>query len=180
MPDSAAVLPFTPPVEAIDDPDLSIADCLAFYRKLAAGVTVVTAGSMDGPAGATASSVTSVSLRPPLLLACLAADSRTMTAIRARGTFAVHLLAENQRHISAAFAARTGRPEQRFANIGFRQVLGVPVLTDAPAWAVCLLADVRRYGDHDVAVGRLVAAHSRPARPLLWHDRGYRRISNVG
>jgi flavin reductase (DIM6/NTAB) family NADH-FMN oxidoreductase RutF len=180
MPDSAVARALIPPVEAIDDPDLSVADCLAFYRRLAAGVTVVTAGSVDGPVGATASSVTSVSLRPPLLLACLSVESRTMTAIRARGTFAVHLLAENQRHISTAFAARDGYPGQRFAGYRFRQVLGVPVLIDAPAWAVCLLADLRRYGDHDVAVGRLVAAHSGPGRPLLWHDRGYWRISHAG
>lgn len=174
MPETAALLPYTPPLEAVDDPDLRTADCLAFYRKLAAGVTIVTAGTERGPVGATASSVTSVSLRPPLLMACLSAKSRTMAAIRARHAFAVHLLAEHQRDLSAAFASDA--PERRFADRRWRHVLGVPVLIEAPTWAVCLLTDARRYGDHDVAVGRLVAAHSGPGRPLVWHDRDYWRI----
>lgn len=154
--------------------ELSTSDCLAFYRKLAAGVTVVTAGGESGPVGATASSVTSVSLRPPLLLACLSTGSRTMAAIRSSRAFAVHLLTEDQRHLSVAFAAHT---EDRFASVEWRTVLDVPVLTAAPAWAVCRLVDLRHYGDHDVAVGHLTAAHSSPGRPLIWHDRGYWRIA---
>jgi flavin reductase (DIM6/NTAB) family NADH-FMN oxidoreductase RutF len=54
------------------------------------------------------------------------------------------------------------------------------VLAEAPTWAVCLLTDARRYGDHDLVVGRMVAAHSGPGRPLLWHDRDYWRIDDVG
>jgi flavin reductase (DIM6/NTAB) family NADH-FMN oxidoreductase RutF len=176
MSDTAVVLPFAPPVDVLDDPGLSARDCRAFYRGLASGVTVVTAGSEQGPVGSTASSVTSVSLHPPLLLACLATGSRTTAAIRTRRSFAVNLLAEDQRHVSDAFAAPVARPEHRFAGHRRREVLGVPVLTDTLAWAVCLLTDIRRYGDHDVVVGRLVAAHTRSARPLLWHDRGYHRI----
>jgi flavin reductase (DIM6/NTAB) family NADH-FMN oxidoreductase RutF len=177
MPETAALLPYTPPLEALDDPDLRTADCLAFYRKLTAGVTIVTAGTERGPVGATASSVTSVSLRPPLLLVCLSAKSRTMTAVRARHAFAVHLLAEHQRDLSTAFATPSDAAEHRFADRHWRHVLGVPVLAEAPTWAVCLLTDARRYGDHDVAVGRLVAAHNGPGRPLVWHDRDYWRIS---
>lgn len=169
MSDTAVVLPFPAPVEPLDDADLSTPDCLAFYRKLAAGVTVVTAGTDSGPVGATASAVTSVSLRPPLLLACLATGSRTMSAIRARQAFAVHLLSEHQRHLSSTFAGRG----DRFAGHRWRTVLGVPVLAGTAAWAVCLLAGIHRYGDHDLAVGRLVAAHTGHGRPLVWHDRTY-------
>lgn len=178
MSEAATLLPYIPPFEALDDPDLRTADCVAFYRRLAAGVTIITAGTERGPVGATASSVTSVSLRPPLLLACLSAKSRTMAAIRARHAFAVHLLAEHQRDISTAFASDA--PEHRFAGRRWRHVLGVPVLTEAPAWGVCLLTDARRYGDHDVAVGCLVAAHSGPGRPLVWHNRDYWRIGAPG
>lgn len=153
--------------------ELSTSDFLAFYRKLAAGVTVVTAAGESGPVGATASAVTSVSLHPPLLLACLSTGSRTMAAIRTSRAFAVHLLTEDQQHIADTFATHT---EDRFAHHDWRTVLDVPVLTTPPAWAVCLLTDIRRYGDHELAVGRLVAAQSGPGRPLLWHDRGYWRL----
>ncbi|HEX6358726.1 flavin reductase family protein [Actinophytocola sp.] len=168
MSEPTAILPFA------RRSDLSTSDCLAFYRKLAAGVTVVTAAGETGPDGATASAVTSVSLRPPLLLACLSTDSRTLAAIRARRVFAVHLLAEDQRHISTAFAEKR---ENRFADQEWEPVHGAPVLTATPAWAVCRVADTRHYGDHALVVGRLIAAHSGPGRPLLWHDRDYWRIS---
>jgi flavin reductase (DIM6/NTAB) family NADH-FMN oxidoreductase RutF len=168
MSEPAAVLPFARP------PDVSTSDCLAFYRKLAAGVTVVTAAGESGPVGATASAVTSVSLRPPLLLACLSTGSRTLAAIRARRVFAVHLLAEEQRHIATAFAEKT---ENRFADQEWRTFLDAPVLTATPAWAVCRVADTRRYGDHALVVGHLIAAHAGPGNPLVWHDSDYRRIS---
>ena len=42
--------------------------CLDFYRRLAAGVAVVTTMGREGPVGCTVSTVTSVSLDPPLIL----------------------------------------------------------------------------------------------------------------
>ena len=50
-------------------------DALASYPT---GVTVVTAMGADGPAGATANAVTSLSLEPPMMLACLDRGSRTL------------------------------------------------------------------------------------------------------
>ncbi|MDP9228098.1 MAG: flavin reductase, partial [Actinomycetota bacterium] len=51
-----------------------------FRRALGAyptGVTVVTAIGANGPSGATANAVTSLSLDPPMMLACLDRGSRT-------------------------------------------------------------------------------------------------------
>lgn len=162
-----------------EEPGPDAARCLGMYAKLAAGVTVVTAKGEDGPLGMTVSAVTSLSVRPPLLLACLRDGSRTLAAVRAFGAFAVHLLREEQRALAARFASPTTSAAERFAGTDTSQVLGVPVFSGALAWSVCLVEDLRRYGDHHVAVGRVAAVHVGGGRPLLWHDRQFRRVCGV-
>ncbi|MFD8453929.1 MULTISPECIES: flavin reductase family protein [Streptomyces] len=156
-----------------EEPGPGAARCLGLYAKLAAGVTVVTARGEDGPLGMTVSAVTSLSARPPLLLACLRDGSRTLAAVRSRRTFAVHLLREEQQDLAGRFASPTTTAAERFAGTDMRQVLGVPVLAGALAWSVCLTEDVRRYGDHHLVVGRVAAVHVGAGRPLLWHDRRF-------
>lgn len=150
--------------------------CRSLYRRFAASVTVVTSQGADGPAGLTASSVVPLSLRPPLLLACLAEGSRTLSAIETHRAFAVHLLRAGQRDRAAVFARSGGTPTAKFAGVTWMNVLGVPVLTGCLAWGVCFLEDTRTYGDHRTVVGRLVAAWPGTAGPLIWHDRDYRSL----
>lgn len=144
--------------------------CLQLYRKLAAGVTILSAQAGTGPVGLTASSVTSLSLKPPLLMANLAIGSYTLAAIEQRRSFGVHLLHEDQQQVAADFASPTG---PRFSGHEHRHVLGVPILSEALAWSVCFLTDSRRYGDHVLIVGEIVAVGTGEGRPLLWHDRQF-------
>ncbi|MEC3956871.1 flavin reductase family protein [Nocardia sp. CDC153] len=144
------------------------------FRKLTAGVSVVSALGAAGPVGLTVSAVTSVSLRPPLLLVCLAAQSTTLRAIERNRSFAVQLLTEDQRAVAEDFASPTGR---RFAGHDHRYIAGVPVLDRALAWSVCLLSDARRYGDHVVVIGEIVAAHTGSGRPLVWHGQRFGNLS---
>ncbi|MER7001061.1 flavin reductase family protein [Streptomyces sp. NPDC000410] len=162
-----------------DEPGPDTVRCLGLYARLAAGVTVVTA--LDGtgrPVGMTVSALTSLSARPPLLLACLRSGARTLAALRDQGAFAVNLLSERQRPTAETFANPSVPPASRFAGTDVRHVLGLPVFTDALAWSVCLVEDVRRYGDHHAVVGRVVAVDvNGDGQPLLWHDRAFRTLS---
>ena len=147
--------------------------CLNLYRRLASGVSVVTALGEDGMTGMTASSVTSVSLRPPLLLVSITHGSRTLAAIRARRAFAVHLLRSDQQELAGHFAGHPGatQPEHRM-------VLGAPVLPDALAWSVCLLEAEHEYGDHTLVIGAVAATQVGIGRPLVWHDRAYAELAS--
>lgn len=62
------------------------------FRHHAAGVAVITAATGDGPVALTASSVTSVSAEPPVLLFSVSAETRTGRALIAADTAVVHLL----------------------------------------------------------------------------------------
>jgi flavin reductase (DIM6/NTAB) family NADH-FMN oxidoreductase RutF len=150
--------------------------CLDLFRRLAAGVAIVTARGAQGPVGMTASSVTSVSLRPPLLLVALASGSRTLQAVRTGRAFAVHLLRADQRDLAERFASRD---PHRFAGLETREVIGMPVLADVLAWAVCRLPEIRRYGDHVVVVARVTATDVDGGRPLIWHDRGFAQLAEA-
>jgi flavin reductase (DIM6/NTAB) family NADH-FMN oxidoreductase RutF len=147
--------------------------CLNLYSRLASGVSVVTALGEDGMTGLTASSVTSVSLRPPLLLVSVTHGSRTLAAIRARRAFAVHLLRSDQQELAGHFAGQPGvtQPDHRV-------VLGAPVLPDALAWTVCLLEAEHEYGDHTLVIGAVAAAQVGIGRPLVWHDRAYAELAS--
>jgi len=161
------------PTELADDDDgVPAAEYLAFCRSLAAGVSVLTSRNAAGPVGLTATAVTSLSMRPPLLLACLAAQSRTLAAIRTQRAFAVHLLRAEQQDCARAFASRS-TAEEKFRQVRWSHVLGVPVLRDVLHWLVCFVEDERQYGDHSVVVGRVVAGRGATGAPLLWHHRTY-------
>jgi flavin reductase (DIM6/NTAB) family NADH-FMN oxidoreductase RutF len=144
----------------------------------ATGVSVVTARDGEGaPVGTTANAISSVSLDPPLLLACLARSSETLAAIREGGRFAVNVLAAEQRHHSDRFAAKgtaAGAHEVDFDD----HDLGVPVLPGALATIVCEVEAIYPAGDHEIVVG--VAQHldhGEPgAKPLLFYRGSYSQL----
>lgn len=139
----------------------------------ATGVTVITTHAADGaPLGTTVSAVSSLSLDPPLLLACLDRASLTLAALRARGAFAVNVLAHGQDALSARFARRGAAAswDEVAHRPGGRSG---PHLHGALAVLDCALEDVHPGGDHEIVVGRIdeVELGDALAAPLL-HFRG--------
>lgn len=149
------------------------------YRSLAAAVSVVTVGGPDGPIGMTASSVTAVSLSPPLLAVTLRPDSQTLAALRASGGFGINVLGEHQQALSARFAG--SRPGwARSAGVHWEHDAAVPLLADVVAVAVCTLDWDRVCGDRVLVVGRIEQTRVHDgARPLVWHGSAYHGLSSV-
>lgn len=146
-------------------------DCRPLYRSLAASVSVITARGPAGPLGMTASSVTAVSLDPPLMAVTLAPGSQTLTAVRLTGRFAVNVLGEEHQALSTRFAGQ--RPAwARFAGVPLL-VGDVPLLADAVAVAVCTVEWERGCGDRILVVGRVREAEVGDGPPLLWHRSAY-------
>lgn len=153
---------------------LSDASCREYYRKLAAGVAVVTACGASGWSGTTVSTVTSVSMNPPIVLCCISTGSRTLAAIGHSARFAVHLLADDQLDLAERFS-RAPRDSTRFAELGYevRLIRGIPVIAGALAVGWCDLHSLDEIGDHFVVYGRLSAVRVGRGAPLLWHERRY-------
>jgi len=150
------------------------ASCREYYRKLSAGVAVVTTCGPSGWSGTTVSTVTSVSMDPPIVLCCIARGSRTLVAIQHARCFAVHLLADDQQDLADRFS-QSPSDSTRFAELGYRVSLirGAPVISGALAVGWCDLHAIHEIGDHCVVYGHLTGVRVGQGRPLLWHDRAY-------
>ncbi|CAM5725958.1 Flavin reductase like domain-containing protein OS=Streptomyces glaucescens OX=1907 GN=SGLAU_31460 PE=4 SV=1 [Streptomyces glaucescens] len=147
--------------------------------NLPSGVTVLTTSETDGtaPAGMTASAVCSLSLDPPMILACAANHSRTLARIRTTGVLAVNVLRENQAHLARRFANPHLDQDTRFAATAHRREDGLPVLDDALAWLTCTVQAAHPGGDHTILTAEVRRLGLGGGHPLLWHNRTFRTLA---
>lgn len=131
----------------------------------ATGVTVVTTIDVDGkPRGFTANSFTSVSLEPPLILVCLAKTAASCSVFRTAKNYAVNILSEDQKAVSAAFSSPIA---ERFARVDWRgRSTGCPILEGVVAWLDCCMHEVVDAGDHYILIGRIVDYDYAASSPL--------------
>jgi flavin reductase (DIM6/NTAB) family NADH-FMN oxidoreductase RutF len=141
----------------------------------ATGVTVVTAIGPNGPSGATANAVTSLSLDPPMMLACLDRGSRTLTSVRAQGRFGVNALAAGQEAVARRFSGKEPEAE-KWESVEWSESDGLPRLAGGLMWVACELRDLIDGGDHLILTGNVLAAESGEGRPLLFHRGAYRDL----
>ena len=143
--------------------------------RFASGIAVVTVQWGEEMHAMTASSLTSVSLEPPLLLVCLTHGSRTLERVRQSGGFAVNVLGAGQEALSDYFAGRkVASPEYRLVPYH-----GGPRLVAAMVTLGCHLERLIEAGDHDIALGRVTAiAEGDEARePLVFFRSRYARLT---
>ncbi len=142
---------------------------------LPTGVTVVAAGGPDGPAGATANAVCSLSIEPMLMLACLDRGSRTLLAVQAANRFGISILHAGQEPIARAFATKAPVAD-KWQGVGWSEREGVPAIDDALAFVACDLRDVIAGGDHVIVTGEVTALKATEGDPLVFHGGDYRPL----
>lgn len=146
---------------------------LLFKRTLAqwaSGVTVVTTLREGSPHGMTASSFSSLSLEPPLVLVSVDQRARLHQLLPETGRYGVNILAKGQETLSTHFA---GRPGDHF-EIQWVEAEGLPFLDGALAHLACDVFDALPGGDHTIYIGRITHAQVWPDRePLLYHGGKY-------
>jgi flavin reductase (DIM6/NTAB) family NADH-FMN oxidoreductase RutF len=153
-------------------------DSDGFRRALATmptAVTVVTSQAADCPSGATANAVASLSLRPPLMLACLDRSSRTLRAIERSRRFGVNLLAAGQAELARAFSSKAPTPE-KWAGVEWSTRAGLPAIPGVVLWVACELRDLHDGGDHVIAIGGVLEVDAAGGDPLLFHAGSYRPL----
>ena len=142
--------------------------------RFASGVTVLTARDGEADHGMTASAICSLSLEPPMLLACVNRAVSTREAISRGGVFAVNVLHEGQGDLARHFAAPRA---DKFAGLDVhRGALGSPLLPDALAWIECRVTQDIEGGTHSVFLAEVVQAEGREGRPLAYFRGGFGRL----
>jgi len=143
--------------------------------SLPTGVTVVSASGAEGPAGATANAVSSLSIEPMLMLACLDRGSRTLLAVQAADRFGVSVLHAGQEGIARAFATKAPVAD-KWAGVAWSERDGIPAIDDALVWIACELRDVIAAGDHVIVTGAVTALETGAGEPLIFHGGEYRPL----
>jgi flavin reductase ActVB len=135
-------------------------------------VAVATMISLGGRRwGFTASSFSSLSVDPPLVLICLDKTASTHEAFTSTDRFMVNVLASGQEGVARRFATSA---IDRFAADDMQPCeLGLPGLPGASARIACTLHEVLDGGDHSILVGLVEASYVGEPAPLVYWDRGF-------
>jgi 3-hydroxy-9,10-secoandrosta-1,3,5(10)-triene-9,17-dione monooxygenase reductase component len=138
------------------------------------GVAIIGTECQGELFGATINSLTSVSLKPCMLLFCTNEGSTTGGAIRKRGLFSVNILGQHQSDLSARF---TGTLLHRFHDLPLTlSADGLPLLEGAAAQLCCRVTTVHKAGDHDIILGEVFSGHEAACSPLVFHKGAYGRF----
>lgn len=141
---------------------------------LASGVTVLTTAHRGERFGMTASSVTSLSTDPPMMLACINNAVPTCDAVAGSGRYAVNVLSEGQGELAHQFATAAS---DKYRNVGVHLGRdGVPLLSEALAHLECEVVEQVRGGSHTIFMGRVVSAGAGDGQPLAYYRGGFGRF----
>jgi len=140
------------------------------------GVTAVCALVDGKPVGMAASSFTTVSLDPPVVLVCVANTSATWPLLRVSERVGVSVLSSEHDIACRQLAAKEG---DRFAGIGWKATAEGAVLVEgASAWLECAVDQEVPAGDHHVVLLRIHALEADPdLPPLVFHSSQFRRLA---
>lgn len=149
----------------------------------ATGVGVVTCVADGRDHAMTANAITSVSLRPPLILVAVERATRFWEAVSNQAHWAVSILAdEAQDH--AQWLATPGRPlAGQLDQVPHRRSdRGIALVEQSLAWLECRTEQLVPVGDHDILVGEVEnvthvddGGSGSDAALLYWRS-GYRRL----
>ncbi len=158
--------------------DTQFKEALASF---ASGVTVVTMPNTDtgGWHGITVSSFASVSMQPPLIAFYIDHAASSLPLLKASKRFAVSILSAGQQDISNWFASsKNSRSKNPWpTQFPIMEQHGLPIVAGACAHLICDLYHTMTLGDHDLFVGQVLAAGAEQGlEPLLYHQRGYRKL----
>ncbi|MEW1760146.1 flavin reductase family protein [Streptomyces cyaneofuscatus] len=146
------------------------------FRRYPAGVVVVTADSGHGPVGFTATSLTSLSLDPPLVSYGIGTTSSSWPHVERAASTVVNFLGADQEALARTFA--TSGIDRFAAPTSWRRLPeGEPVLDGAAGWLRLETEQIVPAGDHRIVIARVTDSWLDEGRsPLLFHNGTYHSL----
>jgi flavin reductase (DIM6/NTAB) family NADH-FMN oxidoreductase RutF len=144
-------------------------------RRLAGGVSVITAGRGKDISGMMVTSVSSLSVDPPALIVSINRDASSWPLVKRYGVFGVNILTSDQIDIAERFTGKGGLAgAARFAGAAWTtRASGVPLLVGALAAIDCEVEHVVERHSHAIVIGRVldIAVSKRSAALAYWQGR---------
>jgi flavin reductase (DIM6/NTAB) family NADH-FMN oxidoreductase RutF len=148
-----------------------------FRGRLAAGVTIVTAGPESDWTGLTVSSLLVVQGEPAQAHLVVGPSTDLWDAAAESGHFIIHICRYEDRRIADVFAGLWPSPGGFFAGIKVTQSKWGPVLTDLPDRAYCRFESRQEVGWSGVLVGLIDQVDVSDLQDPMVHFRsGYHRL----
>jgi flavin reductase (DIM6/NTAB) family NADH-FMN oxidoreductase RutF len=142
------------------------------------GVAVITTKSGEELHGMPINSLTSISLKPPILMISLNFGTRTGEALLESGKFAISILGAKQESIARRFAVRGG---ERFDGGEFDLTdNGIPVIKGALSQADCTVVNQYDIGDHQVFFGQVTSCRDRDGEGLAFNAGKFGSFKDFG
>jgi flavin reductase len=141
-------------------------------RRVASTVNVISVTVHGRPLGITATAVSSLSMEPPSLLACINRGATVHASLADMANFRVNILHRDQEEIARMFADRR-LEELRFAE-GWELSPDLPPrLIHAQASILCRRIDHHRFGTHSIFIGVIedVCVREDVSPLLYWNGR---------
>jgi flavin reductase (DIM6/NTAB) family NADH-FMN oxidoreductase RutF len=145
------------------------------FHRLTAGVYVVGVAEGAKRDAFTAAWVMQTSFDPLLLALSINPGNASYPLLHAGGGFTVNVLKAGQLELARRFGTRSGREEDKLANVPWRPGrTGAPILEAALAYFDCELAGRIRAGDHELVLGRVTDGKilDRQGTPLEYAETG--------
>lgn len=154
------------------------------FRNHPAGVAIITADDGSGPVALTASSVSSVSAEPPLLMFSLSEQSSASSVIRGSETLVVHLLGVGELPL-ARLGSASGVDRFASSTEWTRLPSGEPLFHSAKAWIRARIIHRVTAGTSTIVIVHALESgaqggheHDRDGRPLVYHNRTWHALSD--
>jgi flavin reductase (DIM6/NTAB) family NADH-FMN oxidoreductase RutF len=154
---------------------MAATDVAELFRRLSAGVYVVTVAAGERRDGFTAAWVMQASFDPLLLALSINPENASYELLHAGGAFTVNVLKQGQLELARRFGTRSGRDQDKLAGVAWRSGrTGAPILEQALAYLDCELAGRHRAGDHELVLGRVIDGQvlDPAAAPLTYAETG--------
>lgn len=125
-------------------------------NELSYGVYIL--GARDGkPGGCVVNTVTQVTSDPQTVLVSVNHDNRTNEMIKNTKKFSVSILGENiDPKIIGLFGYSSSRDVDKFEDIDYKELSGVPIILDSTSAFVCEVIDIMETDSHTVFLGRVI------------------------
>jgi len=137
---------------------------------LTSGVSVITTVHAGTRAGMTASSVTSLSMDPPMMLVCINRAAPMAASVSGSQCFAINVLSEQGAELARQFAKPS---DDKFRDVRISEGLrGMPLLDEALAHLECEVVEEVMGGTHKIFLGRVVRARAATDGEPLAYFRG--------
>ena len=128
------------------------------FRKMSYGVYI--ASTMDGerPTGCTVNSIMQITSEPATIALSVNHNNYTNGCIEKTGKFAFSILSEDSNpDLIGNFGFKSGKDNDKFENVDYEMVEGVPVVKDSAGYVVCEIIDKMETSTHTVFLGKVIA-----------------------